>query len=174
VLGPRLQVPTRDADIDAREADGALHPGRVDRVAHRDLAQLHEPTILDAGLVDADERARGDELVPVLADRDRGAGTRAGHRTIPPAALAERLQVSGARGRRAPGACCTLLRVEVRPVAPQSALGAVPDLPTVPDIQQTRDLHFPEPERRAHAAGPIVVRVLHDAQVGVLHRHAVG
>src|SRR3989441_8176778 len=55
----------------------------------------------------------------------------------------------------------------------QCALGAVPDLPAVPDVQQAGDLQLVVAEGGADAAGPVVVRILHDAQVGVLHGEPV-
>src|SRR5437762_7298932 len=126
VIRPRLQVAPGDAHIDAREPDGALHPRRVDRIAHRDLAQLYEPAVLDARLVDADEWAGGDELVPVLPDRDRRVRPRASDRSVPPPALTKGLQVPGAHGGTAPRAGRPLLGVQVGAVAPQGTLGAVP------------------------------------------------
>src|SRR3989442_1333286 len=171
VVGPRLQVAARDAQVDAREADGALHPRSVDREGDGDLAQLHEASVLDAGLVDPDEGAGGDELVPVLADRHRRAGPWARDRAIPPAALAECLVVADARSRGDTGGA--LLGVLVGAVAPQCALGAVPDLPAVPDVQQAGDLQLVVAEGGADAAGPVVDRILHDPQAGVLHGEPV-
>src|SRR2546427_3766394 len=75
VVAPGLQVAARHPDVDAGEPEGALHPGRVERVGERDLAQLHESGILDARLVDPDERAGDYVAVEVLADRHRLAGT---------------------------------------------------------------------------------------------------
>src|SRR5213076_1111267 len=150
-----------------------LHPGRVDRIADRHFAQLHEPTILDARLVDSDERARRDELEPRLTDRDRCPFTRSGDRPVPPTALTERFHVAGARqGVRRAGARRARLGVLMRTVAPQGAPGAVPDLPTVTDVQQAGDLEPLEAERGPHTGSPAIVGILHDAQVRILHREA--
>src|SRR5437879_6538301 len=137
VVRPRLQVAAADAKVDAREAEGALHPGRIERVADRDLAQLHEAGVLDARLVVPDERAGHDVAVEVLADRDRLPRPRPDNRAVIPATLAEDLGVPGARRRVvAIGAAGAHLRVTVGPVAPQRALGAVPDLAAMPDVEQ--------------------------------------
>src|SRR5207245_1591719 len=162
------------AEVDAREAEGALHPGRIERVADRDLAQLHEARVLDARLVDPDERAGDDVAVEVLADRDRLPRPRPHDRAVIPAALAEDLGVPGARRRVvAIGAAGAHLRVTVRPIAPERALRAVPDLAAMPDIEQPGDLQLLIAEGRPHTPGPVVVRVLHDARVLVLHRVAI-
>src|SRR5439155_7730701 len=107
-------------------------------------------------------------------DWGRHPGAGAHHRAVIPATLAEDLGVSRASGfgpGRTDGA---LLRVFVRAVAPQRALGAVPDLPAVTDVEQAGDLKLLVTERRADAAGPVVVRVLHDARIRVLQREAIG
>src|SRR5216684_1730912 len=80
---------------------------------------------------------------------------------VPPAALAEGLHV--ARAGRLTGAGGAILRVQVGAVAPQRALGAVPDLAAVPDIEQARELELAVAERRPDAARPVVVRVLDNA-----------
>src|SRR5690242_12633889 len=175
VVRPRLQVAAADAEVDAREAEGALHPRRVERVADRDLAQLHEARILDARLVDPDERASRHVPVPVLADRDRLPRPRPHDRAVIPATLAENLGVPGARRRVvAIGAAGALLRVTVGPIAPERALGAVPDLTPVPDVEQAGELQLADSERRADAAGPIVIRVLHDTRNLIADRVPVG
>src|SRR6266566_38021 len=145
VVGPGVQVAAGYPQVDARESEGALHPGRVERIRDRQLAQLREARILDARLVDTDERAPHDIAIPVLADWGRHPGAGAHHRAVIPATLAEDLGVSRASGfgpGRTDGA---LLRVFVRAVAPPRALGA----------------------------GPVVVRVLHDARIRVLQREAI-
>src|SRR5205085_11767572 len=106
-----------------------------------------------------------DELVPVLADRDRGVCPRTRHRPIPPPTLTEGFHVPRANRRPAPRAGGPDLGVLMRAVAPQRALGAVPDLAAVADIEQAGHLVLAEPERAADAARPGVVRVLHGAQV---------
>src|SRR6266699_4442194 len=166
-----MQVPPADAEVDAREAESALHPRRIERVADRDLAQLHEARILDARLVDADERAGHHVAIEVLADGHRLARPRPHDRAVIPAALAEDLGVPGARrGIVAVRTRSPLLGVTVRAVTPQGALGAVPDLPAVPDIEQSGELHLLVTERRADATGPVIVRVLHDPWVLVVER----
>src|SRR4029077_4198982 len=174
VVRPGLQVAAADAEVDAREAEGALHPGRIERVAQRDLAQLHEAGVLDARLVDPDERAGDDVAVEVLADRDRLPRPRPHDRAVIPAALAEDLGVPRARRRVvAISAAGAHLRVTVRPIAPERALGAVPDLAAMPNVEQAGDLQFLVAQRGADAAGPVVVRVLHDPRIRVLDRVAV-
>src|SRR5690349_21218361 len=174
VVGPGVQVSAADAEIDAREAERALHPGRVERVADRDFAQLHEARVLDARLVDPDERAGHHVAIEVLADGNRLPCPRPDDRTVIPAALPEDLGIAGARRRVvAIGARGPLLRIPVGPVAPQGALGAVPDLAAMADVQQARDLQLLIAKRRPDAAGPIVVRVLYDPGVRVLQRIAV-
>src|SRR5207245_4264304 len=171
VVRPRLQVAAADAKVDAREAEGALHPGRIERVADRDLAQLHEAGVLDARLVVPDERAGHDVAVEILADRDRLPRPRPHDRAVIPATLAEDLGVPGARRRVvAISARGPLLRVPVGPVAPQRALGAVPDLAAMPDVEQAGELQLLVAQRGADAAGPVVVRVLHDPLVQVVCR----
>src|SRR3989475_736567 len=173
VVGPGVQVAAGYPQVDARESEGALHPGRVERIRDRQLAQLREARILDARLVDTDERAPHDIAIPVLADWGRHPGAGAHHRAVIPATLAEDLGVSRAAGfgpGRTDGA---LLRVFVRAVAPQRALGAVPDLPAVTDVEQAGDLKLLVTERRADSAGPVVVRVLHDARICVLQREPI-
>src|SRR4029077_9342724 len=149
VVRPRLQVAAADAEVDAREAKGALHPGRVERVADRDLAQLHEARILDAGLVDADERASRHFPVPILTDGHRGAGPGSRHRAVEPTALAECLGITSARRRIvAVDADRPVLRLLGSTRAPQGPLGAVPDLAAMADVQEARDLYLPVAERR--------------------------
>src|SRR6266545_7754701 len=172
VVRPGVQIAAGKPDIDARESDGALHPGLVERVAHGDLAQLDEAAVLDARLVDPDEGAGRDEPVPVLSDRHGGPGARTRDGSVEPAALPEGLLVPAADGpRHARG---PLLRVLVDAVAPQSALGAVPDLPAVPDVQQAGQLELLVAECAANAAGPVVLRVLDDPQVRIRRGEAVG
>src|SRR5256886_6092999 len=127
--------------------------------------------VLNAGLVDPDERAGRDEPVPVLPDRHRGIGTRPDDRAVPPPTLPEDLFVSAAHGRR--HACGPLLRVLVDAVAPEGTHRAVPDLPTMPDVEQAGDLELLVTERRPHAAGPLVLRVLDDPQIRIRRGEAV-
>src|SRR5258708_26196759 len=107
VVGAGAQFTARHPDVDAREPEGALHPGRVERVREGDLAQLREAGVLDARFVDAEERASDYVAVPVLADRRRHAGTRPHDGAIIPAALAENLRVPGAPGFGSAGAART-------------------------------------------------------------------
>src|SRR2546430_12479906 len=173
VAGPGVQVAARPPQVDAREAERALNPRRVQRVRQRYLPQLHEPGLLDAGLIDPEERAADHIAIPILADGRRDPGPRPHHGAVIPAALAEDLRVAGASGFRARRADGPLLGVLVSAVAPQRPLGAVPDLPAVPDVEQAGDLQLAVAERRADAAGPVVIRVLHQARIGVLQREAV-
>src|SRR5205823_3500200 len=130
-----------------------------------------EAGVLDARLVDPDERAGDHVAVVVLADVHRVADARPHHGSVKPAPLTEDLGVPGARGGVVGvGAGGLLLRVLVGTVAPQRALRAVPDLPAMPNVEQAGDLELAEAERRPDAAGPIVVRVHDDAGVVVLHR----
>src|SRR5436309_5756484 len=90
-FGPGVQVSARHPDVDAAEAEGALHPRRVQRVRERDLAQLDVAVVVEARLVVAGERAGSQvAIVPVLADRNRHSGPRAGDRPVVPATFAER------------------------------------------------------------------------------------
>src|SRR6266550_2480386 len=88
VLRPRVQVASRHANVNAADAERALHPRRIERVRHRDLAQLYEPAVFDARLIDARERTgRVAIAIPVLADRYRGPGTGSRHGTVEPTAV---------------------------------------------------------------------------------------
>src|SRR6266545_2314429 len=161
VLRPGIQVATGDPDIDAAHAQRACDPRRVEPVADRDLAQLRVAAVLDARLVDAREGTRRVAVaIPVLTDRDRGAGARTHDGTVPPAALSERL-------RRA-----TILGVFVRTVAPQRAFGAVPDLAAVPDIEQRGHLDLLVAESAPQAARPTRIGIRDDARIGIDHREA--
>src|SRR2546427_8558072 len=173
VFGAGVQVTARHPDVDAGESERALHPGRVEHVRDGPLAQFCEAGVLDARLVDAEERASHDVAVPILADRRRHAGTRPHDRAIIPAALAEDLGVPGAPGFGAGGADAALLRILVRTVAPQRALRAVPDLAAVPGVEQAGDLGLAVPERGADAAGPLVVRGLYETRIRIVQRVAV-
>src|SRR6266480_116857 len=156
VLRPRVQVASRHANVDAADAERARHPRRIERVRHRDLAQLYEPAVFDARLIDARERTgRVAIAIPVLADRYRGPGTGSRHGTVEPTALPE-------RPHRAPG-----LGVLMRSVAPERALRAVPDLPAVPDINQTGQLQLAVMETAADAAGPARIGIRQNAGIVV-------
>src|SRR5207302_1054929 len=98
VAGPGVQVAARHAQVDAREAERALYPGRVERVGQRDLPELHKAGVLDTRLIDPEERAADHVAIPVLADRRRDAGPGPDDGTVVPAALAEDLRVAGAAG----------------------------------------------------------------------------
>src|SRR6267143_1669106 len=123
-LGPGVQVPAGHPDVDAPEAERALHPRRVQRVGHRYLAQLDVTVLVEARLVVARERAGGEvAVVPVLTDRDRLSSPRPGDRSLIPPALAEHLVVPRAGRCRRAGR--TDFRVFVRAVAPQRTLRTV-------------------------------------------------
>src|SRR5207253_10249192 len=117
-----------------------------------------------------DPADRADDHVPllVLADRRRTAVAGPDDETVVPAELAEDLRVAGAAGFGSGRPDGPLLGLLVSAVAPQRTFGAVPDLPPVPDVEQAGDLDLAVAERRADAAGPIVVRVLHQTRIGVL------
>src|SRR5881396_1939658 len=135
VVAPGLQVAARHPEVDAREPEGALHPGRIKGVGHGDLAQLHKASVLDARLVDPDERAADHVPVPVLADVHRVADTRPHYRAVIPTALTEDSRVAGARrGIISVRAGRPHLGILVRAIAPWRALRAVPDLPAMPDV----------------------------------------
>src|SRR2546428_4470794 len=128
-LAPGVQVPAGHPDVDAAEAERALHPRCVQRVGDRYLAQLDVAIVVEARLVVVRERTRGEvPVVPVLADRNRHAGPRAGDRPVVPATFAERphaqwvIGVRHAARGRADGA---MLGVLVRPVAPKGSLRAI-------------------------------------------------
>ena len=96
-----MQVAARHADVHAAHADEALHPRLVQRVGERDLAQLDVAVVLEAGFLDAGERAAGiTAAVPVFADRNCLAGARADDGPIEPAALPEHLVIPCADGQR--------------------------------------------------------------------------
>src|SRR2546426_2485547 len=147
VVGPGVQVAAGYPQVDAGESEGALYPGRVERIRERQLAQLREAGILDARLVDTDERAPHDIAIPVLADWGRHAGAGAHNRALIPATLAEDLGVSRAARLTPDRADGALFRVLVRAVAPQRPLGAVPDLPAATDVEQAGDLELLVAER---------------------------
>src|SRR6266478_5335996 len=126
VVRPRLEVAPRDPDVDAREPERTLYPRRVQGVAHRQLAQLDEATVLDARLVDPDERARDHVAVVVLADMHGRVCSRPHDRSIELASLTEYRRVASARGRVvAVGARAARLGVLVSAVAPERTLRAV-------------------------------------------------
>src|SRR5690348_10336433 len=146
VPGPRLEIAARQAQIDGREAERALHEVRIERVAHRDLAQLHIAAVLIERLVEAGEEERGRLREPVHADRHCRTGAGSDDRTIVPATLSERLEVARAHGvaRGVEGAVGALLRVLVRTVGVERALGAVVDHAAVLEVEQAGDLEFPD------------------------------
>src|SRR5712691_2553970 len=70
-LGPGLEIPAGDPQVDAPDPQRALDPLRVQRIRNRDLAELHVAVRLETRLLDARERAcRLVVPVPGLTDRD--------------------------------------------------------------------------------------------------------
>src|SRR5216110_3091126 len=129
-----MQIATRHPDIDTAHPDDALHPRLIQRVRDGDFAELDEAVRLQAGLFDTREGARRVTLmVPVLADRHGFSRTRTDNRPAEPAALTEHLRVAGALYDRFRGVCGVrnldarrpLLRVLVRPIAPERTLHVV-------------------------------------------------
>src|SRR6267378_6373269 len=164
-LRPGPQVPAGETHVDAQKPERSLNPGRVERVADRDLAQLDVAVLLDACLFHARERARRVALpIPVLTDRDGRPRAGAHDRAVEPAALSEHLRVAGAC-RAVAGR--PLVGVLVRPVAPQGTLDVVRHRTAVPDVEEPGDLELAVTERAPHAPGPPGIRVGEDALVRV-------
>src|SRR5882724_879804 len=166
VFGPGVQIATRDPDIDAAYAQRPRDPRRVERVGERDLPQLRVAAVFDARLVDA-VKGTGSEAgawiaIPVLPDRDRVARARTHDRTVPPAALSERL-------RRA-----AVLGVLMRTVAIKRALGAVPNLAAVSDVEQAGHLELLVAEAASQAARPAGIGIGQDAWIRVGNRETSG
>src|SRR2546425_7660660 len=96
-LGPCLEIPAGDPQVNAPHPERALHPGRVQRVGSRDLAELHVAVRLETRLFDGRERTWRVALpVPVLTDRDGHPRPRTDNRPVEPAALSEDLRIAGA------------------------------------------------------------------------------
>src|SRR5205814_10671375 len=109
------------------------------------------------------------------AHRSARPVARSGDRPVLPAAWTERFRVAGAaRGFGGAVARRACLGVLMRALAPQRAARSVPDLSAVANVQQAADLESLVAERRSHARGPLIIGILYDAQVGILHREAVG
>src|SRR6266850_3008598 len=161
VLGPRLEIPARQADVDAAHTEGAHHPRRIERVCHRDFAELHESGVLDARLIHARKRTgRIPGAIPALANRNGCARARSDDRAVPPATLAK----GPTRTAR--------LGILMRAVAPQRAFRPVPHLPTMADIEQAGDLHLAIVEAAADAAGPAWIGIRQQARIVVHDREA--
>src|SRR6185312_13190998 len=112
----------------------------------------------------------------VHADRHGRTGAGSDDRTIVPATLPEGLEVARAHGVAGgvEGAVGALLRVLVRTVGVERALGAVVDHAAVLEVEQAGDLEFPDVQRGAKAPRPLRIRVTDDALVRIADREAVG
>src|SRR4051794_9229675 len=75
VIRPDRQVAPRHPQIDAAEAEGAAHEAARQRVAQRDLSQLHEAAIFIERLPQEGERAVV-VLEPVLIQYRAGSDSR--------------------------------------------------------------------------------------------------
>src|SRR5258705_8739630 len=149
VFRPGFEIPARYAEVYARHSERAIHPGLCETVGNRDLAQLDIAAVFHARLVDASEGARRQIAVaiPVLTDRDLSTRTRPYDRSGKPPCIAERVQVAGASGVGWTGTNCPALRVEIRTITPQRALGAVPHYSTFLDIEKSGKRELADPER---------------------------
>src|SRR6266550_6354356 len=166
VLRPRVQVASRHADVHAADTKRPHYPRRVNRVRHRDFAQLHKPPIFNARLVDSVKGAGGETgprvAVPVLSDRNGRARPWSHDGTVPPPPLAE-------CAHRA-----TCLCVLVSSIAVERASGAVPNLAAVADVQETRYLHLTKAEGAANVAGPAGIWIGQDTRVRIGNRETGG
>src|SRR6266699_127426 len=158
VLGPGLEVTTGHPQVDAAQAEQSVHPLTVERVADGDLPQLDEAAVLDElGRDGAKPRSETGE--PRLSDLHLRAGPRPTHRPRQ-IALPEHHAVAADLG--------VLVGAEVV----EGALGAIPDLAAMLDVEQARDGPLLVPQRRADAAGPLRGRVHDHADLGILDREA--
>src|SRR5687768_4841282 len=135
VVGPREQVAAGETQIEARQAEAVAHPSAVERVAEGDLAQLHEAAVLEELLRRVGEAAPRSR-VPGLVDDDRRSRARPERRERgrPGAARTEVLS-EGAR-------LAANLGVAMRPEVVERALGAVPHLAALADVEESGELHL--------------------------------
>src|SRR6266404_7649076 len=162
VLCPRVEIAARDPEIDARESEQAAHPGTIDGVAHRDLAQLHEPAFLEGERVRAVEGATR-ALEPALIERNRHASAGTRHRSLDVVLSEDEV-----------AAVAELLRLERRAEEVQRAAGAVPVLSSVADVQQPRHRDPLEAKRRPYRPGPVGVGIADDVGVGRIELRIAG
>src|SRR5258705_5611603 len=153
VPGPHLEVAAGELHVEARYV-GGTHPWLVERVAERDLANLHVAAVLDELAADrAEAAAVGGEPVRAAghAARRRGrtyeidglprAGT--GDRSLNPVGAEHVLSLPSTFG------------VEVRAEGVEGPLGAVPHLPAAPDVHHRAETQLPDRHGVGDAGRPL-------------------